>query len=36
MSLNDQSVLLANALLEKGGLEVELSELLPGIMETLR
>ncbi len=36
MSLNEQSVLLANALLEKGGLELELNEILPAAMEELR
>ena len=35
MSLNEQSVNLADALLEKGG-DVELSEVLPRVIESLR
>ena len=36
MSLNEQSILLANALLEKGGLDSDLSEILPDVMKALK
>ena len=36
MSLNEQSIMLANALLERGGLEADLNEMLPTIVDELR
>jgi len=35
MSLNEQSILLAHALVERGGMDSDLSEILPEVMEAL-